>query len=107
MTTDRTTAPDDTFEARLIGWELRSEVDIAADVAVERVAQAMWVAEQDDYCGTEHCCTWDSIDGNRRDGYRRLARAALAAMPPADEALRDQYVTELPPCPACVASASR
>ena len=34
MTTiDRTGATDDTFEAHLLGWELRSEVDIAADVA--------------------------------------------------------------------------
>lgn len=55
-------------------------VDVAADVAEERVARAI---HQEQNRGAHWELTFERV----REEYRRLARAALAAMPPADDDL--------------------
>lgn len=59
-------------------------VDIAADVAVENVARALHEHEYD-----PHEFPWENSDPQEQGVYRRLATAALAAMPSADETLRE------------------
>lgn len=88
-TTYRTDAPTDAFEAHLVGWESRPAVVIAADVAeaetVERVARALWEFDQ------PGATPWVELFASSpsRNRYMARAAAALAAMPPADEALRE------------------
>jgi hypothetical protein len=79
-TTDRTTEPAGVFDAHLARWEA-AEAD--PDGTVERVARAMWESERIDVCGRDRCCTWESIDDERRASYRRLAAAAIDALRPA------------------------
>lgn len=62
--------------------------DVAEDATVERVARAISDVDH----APEHGSSppWDEIEPEFQDNYRRLARAAVAAMPPADEALRER-----------------
>ncbi len=83
---DRTTAPDDVFGPLLARVEAEEPVDIAADAAVENVARAICLAA---YHG-EPEWIWDRMGSPLRDDYLRLATAALAAMSPADETLREK-----------------
>ncbi len=81
--TDRTAEPDDVFAARLAVIEAQPAVDIAGDLAEEAVARALFGAAHP----SEDWLTGYPED--MRNYFRRLARAALAAMPPVDAALRD------------------
>ena len=84
---DRTAEPGAVVDAHLDVWEARPVVDVAADVAeaeqVERVARAMAAVPRD-------CDAWPEMSDAGRDLYRRMAAAALSAVPPADEALRQR-----------------
>ena len=56
----------------------RPAVDIAADEREEAAARAMWESQG--------VAPWAQLGEEGRDGYRRMARAALAAArPPADD----------------------
>ncbi len=80
--TDRTAEPDDVFAARLAVIEAQPTLNIAADATEEAVVEAMKL--------------WDGTTSSESadDWFRGLARAALAAMQPADETLRAAE----PPC---------
>lgn len=82
---DRTKESDRTFQQRLQQWETRAAVDVAGDVVQERVARAICLAA---YHGQPEWI-WDRMGSPLRDDYLRLAAAALAAMPPVDETLRE------------------
>lgn len=71
--------------------ESRPPVDIAADVAEAETVERMAKAIRGEWASASHTesYTWDHHQVDR-EFYRRLARAALAAMPPADEALRER-----------------
>lgn len=92
-TVDRSTEPDAVFVERLASWESAQVVDVAADVAedavVERVARAIADADGRDFDYLAD--RGDPLAGTFRD----MARAAVAAMPPADEALRERLRTLL------------
>ena len=82
--TDRTTESADVFGAELARWEAAPAVDIAADVREalrEQVLDAMSWAE-----------TFDEGRIGRAGAERLLGEyeAALSAMPPADETLRER-----------------
>lgn len=89
--TDRRSESDRTFQQRLQQWETRAAVDVASDVVQERVARAICLAA---YHG-EPEWIWDRMGSPLRDDYLRLAAAALAAMPPADETLRESVEAEV------------
>lgn len=82
--TDMSGADQHTFDKRITAIEAAAEVDVARDVAIERMARAMWAADnperiRDDYGVFD------------LDDYRRLASAALDAAPGGDDtALRDK-----------------
>lgn len=87
---DRTTAPDDVFGPLLARVEAEEPVDIAADAAEEKVARAIHEHEYD-----PHEWPWDEQDEGEKEAFRGLARAALAAMSPAHETLREKVKAEV------------
>lgn len=87
---DKTTASDAEFRARIAPFEAADE---PVEVVVEKVAQALWEEDGGDV-------RWVALapDSHMRSRYRRLAAAAIAAMPTrrAEEALRrvEELATE-------------
>lgn len=71
--TDRTTATDDEFIARLARIEAAPDAD---EAFVERMARAMCDGDYD-YFGN---VTWADSSSSVREDYRRLARVAVAVM---------------------------
>jgi hypothetical protein len=84
-TTDKTTEPADVFDAHLARWEA-AEAD--PDGTVERVARAIYEAEEAMDWPEDERRTWEDVWGNAQGHYRRLAAAAIAALRPAPDAPR-------------------
>lgn len=75
--------------AHLARIEAAEPVDAGQDARVETVARAICAA--DEFVDGDNW-TWDDAGENAHAEYRRMATAALAAMHPADETLRELLV---------------
>lgn len=73
--------------AHLARIEAAEPVDAGQDARVETVARAICAA--DEFVDGDNW-TWDDAGENAHAEYRRMATAALAAMHPAEETLRER-----------------